>query len=257
MPDVSLPLVLVVALFLTLLLSFGRSDKTSESDDRSRGWQKNRKKRSKKARKAPAAHRKKSMVIASEESSVEVPLSDVEAPASPLLQISPDPFGECCLQGFETQEIESGDHSDTESDTCPEEIHVDVVDMETCSVTNELDDITSEGHNCDGVEYHSHISSELRLPPGLTLEDSGSDNEAEHSGKACSKSLLYDSMTSVAERDNESERTCEACSNVNTSSWGCATHRTYTSALLLAHRELRIGAAQMPVDMNLRLVRRN
>lgn len=53
------------------------------------------------------------------------------------------------------------------------------------------------------------------------------------------------------EADENAGAFCDICERPDVHFWGCATHRTYTSALLLMHRDMRFDAARGPPGLEL------
>jgi hypothetical protein len=222
-------IVVVAFVFVFSSLSFG-NDKTSSLPLTSKGWQKNRKKnnRSKKLKKVQTTQKKIHTRAASQDAEVEAPLSDVEAPSLPLQIVSSDIFED---DFFDGPSESMSDHSSVADSYC-EPVHAGSV------MKNMITD----------VEERGLLMSEAEV--SILSEKSNSNDSAG------ADAIHIMNGTSVG-LQQESEHACEACKNSDVYYWGCPLHRTYTSALLLAHRELRFGAAQKPVDINLRLVSRN
>jgi hypothetical protein len=271
MQESVLPLVLIVALVFVILRTSLGSHKKNEVTIK--GWQKNRKKsnRSKKPKKVQSTQKKvlakiveeskveapiddvqaHTEIIVHEESKVEAPLYDVEAPSSPLLQISSNPIETCPLDGhYELMsQVENGGYEESsEANSSCEEV------CEGSDATFNIEEERDLPVHEYEIEVHSG-SSEF----DSSCEQSCKEIEAAYPQNVFEERDNIEIQMPKSDRgtDRELEDTCEACANSDEYSWGCARHRTYTSALLLAHRELRFGAEQNPINLNLRLVSRN
>jgi len=267
--------VIVVVACVFVFLSVFWSDKTNGLHVTNRGWQKNRKKnnRFKKHKKVhPAQKKMHTMVIAHEETTGEAPLSDAEAPSLPLQTISSESIGEGHLEALDAPmpEVEGEVHSEnSDTDSSCEQYHTEIYVTHTFNVAEERNGLTAEvevrvhSESSEASSSGEQIETGIDVTHTLNVVEERDNNKSqistcdrvEHNAYLASELGSQSGLVGArAGMDQESERTCEACANSDAYSWGCALHRTYASALLLAHRELRFGAAQNPVDLNLRLV---